>query len=154
MDKDAMEAKDHCHTLGDIMATESNDHGQTAQTSGDIMATEFNASVQSLAGKTATEKMGDHEQTEVTEAKETEHEYLEGFKLYLLMASISLVFFLLMLDMSIIVTVRGSHSTWLHTTSRPTDTDTQHRPYLGSPVISTPFLILDGMAAHIYWQCM
>lgn len=57
-----------------------------------------NASLPNIASP--TEKTGDRE--------ETEYEYLEGFKLYILMASISLVFFLMMLDMSIIVTVGGA----------------------------------------------
>jgi hypothetical protein len=35
----------------------------------------------------------------------TEHEYITGVKLFLVMASVTLVMFLMMLDMSIIVTV-------------------------------------------------
>jgi hypothetical protein len=36
---------------------------------------------------------------------ETEHEYISGFKLFLVITAVTLVVFLMMLDMSIIVTV-------------------------------------------------
>lgn len=39
---------------------------------------------------------------------EPEHEYIAGFKLFLVISAISLVVFLMLLDMSIIVTVRDS----------------------------------------------
>lgn len=43
--------------------------------------------------------------TEVVEAPETEYEYITGIQLWLVVASITLVCFLMLLDMSIIVTV-------------------------------------------------
>ena len=39
--------------------------------------------------------------------EEFEHEYISGFKLFLVITAVTLVFFLMMLDMSIIVTVRS-----------------------------------------------
>jgi hypothetical protein len=54
--------------------------------------------------------------TKVPEAVKTEHEYITGVKLWLAMASITLVCFLMLLDMSIIVTVSldTSSMTWIH----------------------------------------
>lgn len=43
--------------------------------------------------------------TEIAEAAETEYEYVSGVKLWLAVAAVTLVCFLMMLDMSIIVTV-------------------------------------------------
>ena len=43
--------------------------------------------------------------TKPVEATETEYEYITGIKLWLVIASITLICFLMMLDMSIVVTV-------------------------------------------------
>ena len=44
--------------------------------------------------------------TEASEkAEEVEHEYIKGFKLWMLMAAVTLAVFLMMLDQAIIVTV-------------------------------------------------
>jgi len=73
---------------------------QTSNCGGDIpnATTAINRDVEKVKDK------------ELVEAGEIVYEYIDGLKLYILMASISLVYFLLMLDMSIIVTVgfRGS----------------------------------------------
>lgn len=48
--------------------------------------------------------------TEPVEAAETEYEYITGVKLWLVIASITLICFLMMLDMSIVVTVSFDNS--------------------------------------------
>jgi hypothetical protein len=43
--------------------------------------------------------------TPITEAEQAEYGYVKGFKLFLVITAVTLVVFLMMLDMSIIVTV-------------------------------------------------
>jgi hypothetical protein len=73
----------------------------------------------------------------VVEDRKTEHEYVTGVKLFLVMASLTLVLFLMMLDMSIVVTV-GLH-TWCFNIFKATD----HigRRFLELPVIFTQSLM-------------
>ena len=75
--------------------------------------------------------------------EEPEHEYVTGIKLWIALAAITLVFFLVLLDMSIIVTVSSGVmvSLW-----KPSD---HGRLSLGSPVTSIPSLTLVGMEARI-----
>ena len=42
----------------------------------------------------------------ISEAGESEHEYISGIKLWVVLASVTFIAFLMMLDMAIIVTVR------------------------------------------------
>jgi hypothetical protein len=46
-----------------------------------------------------------HTSTPTTEAEQAEYGYIKGFKLFLVITAVTLVVFLMMLDMSIIVTV-------------------------------------------------
>jgi hypothetical protein len=79
------------------------DHGVLSGATTDVEQAP-NTSLPSRLEKTADEG------TQPAKAVEEEYEYITGVKLYVLMASISLVYFLMMLDMSIIATVsfRGS----------------------------------------------
>lgn len=79
------------------------DQGPIPSSAKDKESDGSNASLPSL------EKTED--QAETVQVGLIEHEYVEGLNLYLLMASISFVFFLLMLNMSIIVTVSRGHPT-------------------------------------------
>jgi hypothetical protein len=76
---------------------------------------------------------------ELTKA-ETEPEYIKGVKLALVITAVTLVAFLMMLDMSIIVTVCSA--CWRQLMIR-------QFPQL--PVTSTPYPMLDGMAVSICW---
>jgi hypothetical protein len=87
--------------------------------------------------------------TKVEEAPETEYEYITGVKLWLVIASITLVCFLMMLDMSIIVTVRFDNSSMALAA-----TDKSGRLFLESPLISTRSPMWAGTAAHIFWRGM
>lgn len=50
--------------------------------------------------------------SEATDSTTTESQYISGMKLYALMASLVLCFFLIMLDMSIVATVCFSLCSW------------------------------------------
>jgi hypothetical protein len=80
----------------------------------------------------------------VTTDEVPEHEYITGAKLWLVLAAVTLVVFLMMLDMSIIVTV--SHIFL----SQMLNTNIVGRLSQELLAISTPYPTLDGMAAHIY----
>jgi hypothetical protein len=77
-----------------------------------------------------------------------EYEYITGAKLWLVLASVTLICFLMMLDMSIIVTVSSSSIIVL-------EWPIPHlsnviRPSHKSPAIFMPCQMLAGMAVHIY----
>jgi hypothetical protein len=96
-----------------------------------------------LEQKVDTEKSPSDSRT-ATES-EKEHEYITGWKLVLVLAAVTLVVFLMLLDMSIIVTV----SIMLHDCHAYV-TDKISRPSLASQVTFTHCQTLDGMAVHIF----
>jgi uncharacterized membrane protein YqjE len=71
---------------------------------------------------------------------ETEPEYIRGVKLALVITAVTLVAFLMMLDMSIIVTVRY-----------PVDRQLMIRQSRQSQATSTLCQMLDGMEVFTYW---
>jgi hypothetical protein len=73
---------------------------------------------------------------------EPEYEYITGFKLVSVIASITIVIFLIMLDMSIIVTVSECHEAGRLLTGC--------RLSLESPAISIPSPMLGGTAALFF----
>jgi hypothetical protein len=98
---------------------------------------------QSIVESVTAEKKADSNPT-VTADEVPEHEYITGVKLWLVLAAVTLVVFLMMLDMSIIVTVSDILLPWRQMTN------IVKRLFQELPVISTPYLTLGGMAAHIY----
>ena len=76
---------------------------QGAAPSKDIAEKAEDASSNDKTAPTTTTTTENHDE-------EFDHEYISGFKLFLVMTAVTLVFFLMMLDMSIIVTVRSAIS--------------------------------------------
>jgi hypothetical protein len=78
-----------------------------------------------------------------------EHEYVSGFKLALILISITAVYFLMMLDMSILATVSQRLNTPASTVLLTTQLTALARPFLTSLTTSTPSSTWDGMAVRI-----
>lgn len=74
-------------------------------------------------------------------------QYVTGFKLAIIMVSLTMVFFLVMLDLSIIATVSQA----LLSRSLMAFTDSFRRLYLVLPPTSILCLMWDGTVAHISW---
>jgi hypothetical protein len=92
------------------------------------------------------EQISDSNNVEETPEEAKAHEYVTGLRLFIILAAVTLVFFLLMLDMSIVTNVGP-------TTSQTRNFLTDHweilRLYQPSPVTFTRLMILDGMEAYI-----
>lgn len=73
------------------------------------------------------------------------HEWVTGWKLTSLMISITIGAFLMLLDMSIIATVR------LFSSTQSSSVLTSRRRFLASPNSSIPWMTLVGMAPHTTW---
>jgi hypothetical protein len=84
---------------------------------------------------------------EAAEPIETEYEYVTGVKLWLATAAVTLVCFLMMLDMSIIVTVRLHNYRYAFELA-----DQYDRLSLESQLTFIPSPMWAGMAAYIFYQ--
>ncbi len=104
-----------------------------------------------VSGLSGPEKVADGstKPAEAAEATDAEFQYVTGVKLWLATAAVTLVCFLMMLDMSIIVTV--SH---YHLSERCELADLCGRLFLVSPPTFIRWAMLVGTAAHIFWQSM
>lgn len=76
-----------------------------------------------------------------------EHVYISGVQLLLVMASVTLVVFLMLLDVSIIVTVSLGALNYKFEVI-----DNNNRPFLELLATSTRCQMLDGMEVHIFSQ--
>lgn len=82
-----------------------------------------------------------------TEAAEPEHVYISGLQLWLVISSVTLVVFLMLLDISIIVTVSLGALSY-----KSRGIDSHNRLFPKLPATSTRCQMLDGMVVRIFLQ--